>query len=592
MKKAVKQSTLLMLLNVGTILLVILMATLFACSIAANNHALQMYSDEKELTLGAQQFIDASGYLTDQARLCAATSEKRYYDNYQTEVNTTKNREAGYTRMDTVGMTDSEKALISQMSELSNTLVPLEEAAMNNALSGNTDLAIQYVFGDEYTTNLTQIQSLQSQFLEAIDTRLTNEIEQQQRNIVMIQIAMIIFVAIIIVFQIFSTFFIKKKVISPLQSVRNEMLEFAKGNLSATSAIEADSSELGMLVYSVNKMRNQLKKYISDIRESLMKIAQGNLNFEPEFEYVGDFAQIQTSMKEISDSLRDTFEEIDTAANQVAMGADQVSIGAQALSQGATEQASAIEELSATAQDISNKISINAEHTKSADEHGKSAGEQLNSSSQKMQELVVAMDVINQKSNEIQRIVKTIDDIAFQTNILALNAAVEAARAGTAGKGFAVVADEVRNLAGKSAEASKTTQELIKDSVAAVAQGCVLVEDTANALQKASEFTEEVTAAISVIATASTEQAQTILQVTQGIDQISSVVQTNSATAEEDAAASEELSGQASKLKKLIEKFKMSEYSPVYQPAAAEPSPSTSFNTVPFSQNTSAFDKY
>lgn len=592
MKKAVKQSTLLMLLNVGTILLVILMTVLFACSIAANNHALQMYDDEKNLTLAAQQFIDASDYLTNQARLCAATSEKRYYDNYQTEVNTTKNREAGYSKMDSIGITDSEKALISQMSQLSNDLVPLEEAAMNNALSGNTKLAIEYVFGDEYTTNLDQIQSLQSEFLATIQERLDNEILQQQRNISIMQVMMLVFVLITIVFQIFSTFFIKKKVISPLQSVRNEMLEFAKGNLSATSSIEADSSELGMLVYSVNKMRNQLKKYISDIHESLMKIAQGNLNFEPEFEYIGDFAQIQASMKEISDSLRDTFQEIDTAAHQVAMGSDQVSIGAQALSQGATEQASAIEELSATAQDISNKISINAEHTKSADEHGKSAGEQLNFSSQKMQELVAAMDVINQKSNEIQRIVKTIDDIAFQTNILALNAAVEAARAGTAGKGFAVVADEVRNLAGKSAEASKTTQELIKDSVAAVAQGCVLVEDTANALQKASEFTEEVTAAISVIATASAEQAQTIFQVTQGIDQISSVVQTNSATAEEDAAASEELSGQASKLKKLIEKFKISEYSPVHQPAAAQPSPNTSFNTVPFSQNTSAFDKY
>lgn len=588
MKKAVKQSTLLMSLNVGTIALVILMTILFLLSVVMNNRALEMHDEEKELTMAAQQFIDASGYLTDQARICAATSEKKYYDNYQNEVNNLKNREAGYSRMEKVGITEAEKSLIEQMSQISNDLVPLEEAAMDKAMAGDVQSAIQYVFGDEYSTNLGEIEALQEEFLETIQTRLADEIAQQQKNIFVMQIVVILLVCIIVLFQIFSTLFTKQKVIRPLHFVQDEMLEFAKGNLSAVTQREADTSELGMLIYSVNQMREQMKKYIIDIQEKLTQMAQGNLDIQSNFEYIGDFADIQKALEKIRLSLSEAFREIDTAANQVAVGADQVSSDALAMSQGATEQASAIEEISATAQDISMKISINAEHTKSADEHGKLAGEQLGSSSKKMQELVVAMELIKQKSSEIQRIVKTIDDIAFQTNILALNAAVEAARAGSAGKGFAVVADEVRNLAGKSAEASKNTQDLIKDSVAAVEKGSILVEDTASALEKATEFTNEVTAAISVIANASAEQAQTIAQVTQGLDQISTVVQTNSATAEKEAAASEELSGQASMLKALIGKFKIADQPFTYDELSIDENVAGSRNFL----KSDTFEKY
>lgn len=577
-----------MSLNVGTIVLVLLMTILFLLSVVMNNRALEMHNDEKELTMAAQQFIDASGYLTDQARMCAATAETKYYENYRNEVNNLKNREAGYSKMEEVGITEEEKSLIAEMSQISNDLVPLEQSAMVKALEGDIQSAIQYVFGDTYSTNLSKIETLQEEFLDTIQTRLANEIARQQKNIFVMQIVVIFLVCIIVLFQIFSTIFIKKKVIRPLHFVQDEVLEFAKGNLSAVTQKEGDTSELGMLIYSVNQMREQMKKYIIDIQEKLTQMAQGNLDIQSNFEYIGDFAAIQKALERIRLSLSEAFREIDTAANQVAVGADQVSSDALAMSQGATEQASAIEEISATAQDISMKISINAEHTKSADEHGKLAGEQLGSSSKKMQELVVAMDLIKQKSNEIQRIVKTIDDIAFQTNILALNAAVEAARAGSAGKGFAVVADEVRNLAGKSAEASKNTQDLIKDSVEAVEKGSILVEDTASALEKAAEFTNEVTAAISVIANASAEQAQTIVQVTQGLDQISTVVQTNSATAEKEAAASEELSGQASMLKALIAKFKIADQSFTYE------QPSMSENIVEpkdFSQG-SIFEKY
>ena len=530
-----------------------------------NNRAMEMYSNGEELTAAAQQFLDASGYLTEQARACAATGEAIYHDNYQNEVNNLQNRETGYSRMEQVGITDEEKALITEMSQISNTLVPLEESAMSSAMAGDIDSALEYVFGEDYSSDLSRIQSLQDEFVETFQARLASEIEQQRTLVSIMQIVVIIIVCLIIVFQLFSTMFTRKKVIRPLKIIQEEMLEFSKGNLSIGGKLQEDTSELGMLVSSVHQMRNHLKEFIEDIHNKLLQIAQGDLDIKMDIAYIGDLAAIETSLKKISTSLSDAFREIDLASNQVASGADQVSNGAQALSQGATEQASAVEELSATVQEISMRINQNAKDTDSANNLTMLTGTKVNESKQKMQELMTAMDEIKQTSHQIQGIIKTIDDIAFQTNILALNAAVEAARAGAAGKGFAVVADEVRSLAGKSAEASQNTQELIKNSISAVERGGALATDAAKVLDETVEAADQVVASIKRIATASAEQAQATDQIAQGLDQVSSVVQNNSATAEESAAASEELSGQASMLKTLVGRFKIANASTGYQ---------------------------
>ena len=530
-----------------------------------NNRAMEMYSNGEELTAAAQQFLDASGYLTEQARACAATGEAIYHDNYQNEVNNLQNRETGYSRMEQVGITDEEKALITEMSQISNTLVPLEESAMSSAMVGDIDSALEYVFGEDYSSDLSRIQSLQDEFVETFQARLASEIEQQRTLVSIMQIVVIIIVCLIIVFQLFSTMFTRKKVIRPLKIIQEEMLEFSKGNLSIGGKLQEDTSELGMLVSSVHQMRDHLKEFIEDIHNKLLQIAQGDLDIKMDIAYIGDLAAIETSLKKISTSLSDAFREIDLASNQVASGADQVSNGAQALSQGATEQASAVEELSATVQEISMRINQNAKDTDSANNLTMLTGTKVNESKQKMQELMTAMDEIQQTSHQIQGIIKTIDDIAFQTNILALNAAVEAARAGAAGKGFAVVADEVRSLAGKSAEASQNTQELIKNSISAVERGGALATDAAKVLDETVEAADQVVASIKRIATASAEQAQATDQIAQGLDQVSSVVQNNSATAEESAAASEELSGQASMLKTLVGRFKIANASTGYQ---------------------------
>ena len=588
MKKAVKQSTLLTGLNLGTILLVVILALSFLFSMSMDNRVMQMYEDEKELTAAAQQFLDGSGYLTDQARACAATGDRTYHDNYVNEVNNLQNREIGYSRMKQVGITAEEEALIAQMSQISNELVPLEQSAMTAAMAGNIEGGISYMFGTEYSTALGEIQSLQQELLDRIQTRVASEINGQRMAVLTMQVVVIALACVIILSQIFSTLFTRKKIIRPLKCVLAEVQEFSKGNLSSSCAMEADTSELGMLVYGVNQMRSHLKGYVSDIREKLTQMAAGNFNLSMDMEYMGDFSGIKTSIERIIAAMSGTFREIDTAASQVAAGADQVASGAQSLSQGTTEQASSVEELSATAQDISGRITQNASDTRSANELTIAAGVKLGESKQKMEELLGAMDEIKQTSRQIQGIIETIDDIAFQTNILALNAAVEAARAGTAGKGFAVVADEVRNLAGKSAEASQRTQEMIQRSISAVERGSVLAADTAAGMEATATAAEKVVASIQRIAEASTDQAQAVDQIAQGLDQIAAVVQTNSATSEQSAAASEELSSQASMLKSLVEQFRIADVSRAYRAALPQTYPDAP--PVEFSQ--SSYDKY
>lgn len=286
-------------------------------------------------------------------------------------------------------------------------------------------------------------------------------------------------------------------------------------------------------------------------------MAKGDLTVASDVEYAGDYRELKESMQYILSAFNETLGQINQVADQVSSGSGQVSSGAQMLAQGAAEQASSIEELSAAINEIAEKITVNAEYAANASRSVHDVGSEISKSNRQMQDMIAAMSQINLSSGQIRKIIKTIEDIAFQTNILALNAAVEAARAGTAGKGFSVVADEVRNLASKSADAAKNTTALIENSMRQVENGTKIANETAVSLQKVVESTTTVFETVEKISSATKQQAESIGQVTQGIEQISGVVQTNSATAEESAAESEELSGQAEFLKQLTGRFRL-----------------------------------
>lgn len=363
---------------------------------------------------------------------------------------------------------------------------------------------------------------------------------------------------VVVVIGIWFSIIIIKGIRVPITEIEKAAVQMGQGNLDVSISYES-KDEVGVLADQFRVLVRKLQAIIDDENKFLASMAAGDFTVDSicEDEYIGDFHQLLISFRAIAKRLNEAMAQISVSSDQVSNGSEQVSSGAQALSQGATEQASSIEELAATISDISKRISENAENAVHANEMVNSVGQEMNTSNAKMQEMIRAMEDISNCSNEIGKIIKTIEDIAFQTNILALNAAVEAARAGSAGKGFAVVADEVRNLASKSAEASKNTAALIENSINAVKNGTQIVDDTAKSLQEAVEGAKEVTQLVDKISEASRTQSDAVSQITLGIDQISSVIQTNSATAEQSAAASEELSSQAQLMKDLVSKFKL-----------------------------------
>ena len=345
----------------------------------------------------------------------------------------------------------------------------------------------------------------------------------------------------------------------PLKRLNVAVGKLAKGDLDVEVSTRG-RDEVSEVSTGVARIVARLKDYIlyiDEITQVLGQISRGNLIFTLQYEYAGEFAKVKDALLEIRSTLTDTLTSISRSADQVNAGADQIASGAQALAQGATEQASSVQELSSAIQSLSGQVDQEAKKAVEAGNSLQQIKDEVEKSNAQMDLMRKAMTDISVQSTSIRSIIKTINDIAFQTNILALNAAVEAARAGTAGKGFSVVADEVRALAGKSAEAAERTNKLIENSVRAVQHGEELTQNTANSLAAVAERTRQMTQTIDNVAAVYRQQADKLTELAHGVDQISNVVQTNSATAEQSAAASQELSGQADMMRQQIAQFQM-----------------------------------
>lgn len=402
---------------------------------------------------------------------------------------------------------------------------------------------------DQAVNELIQISAVAE---ESAEENYLSTVEMQKR-LIFLQLGIAGCVLLITV--VLSTY-LTRGITKPLRELEESAEKIVSGELSIDVKYKS-KDELGSLANAFRNMTDILKDVISDASRLLSEMADGNFDVRTEAEqhYVGDFQGLLLSIRKLNHGLSFTLGQINQSADQVAAGSSQVANGAQALSQGSTEQASAVEELAATITGISHQVKGTAENATRARGQSTTAGDEAEKCNEQMRDMMAAMEEITRTSNEIGKIIKTIEDISFQTNILALNAAVEASRAGVAGKGFAVVADEVRNLAGKSSEASKNTAELIESSMKAVTRGTQIANSTAESLKKVVEEVRMASAEVVKIADAAEEQADSIEQVTLGVDQISTVVQSNSDTAVQSAATSEQLSSQAEVLKGLVAQF-------------------------------------
>lgn len=349
------------------------------------------------------------------------------------------------------------------------------------------------------------------------------------------------------------------KIMDPIKAAVNIADKMRANDLSETVGIRISNDEIGQLTQTFLDVSDSLRTIISDINYQLEELGKGNFLATSDYPeiYKGDYEGIQLSMNKIRAELSLTLSEIYLTAQQVDSGAEQMSSGAQAISQGATEQASSVEELSFSLNNVAKQANDNFDNVRQAINCVEQTTDRVNDGTAHMRGMLQAMESIGQSSRQITGIINVIEDIAFQTNILALNAAVEAARAGNAGKGFAVVADEVRNLAAKSAEAAKQTTQLIIDSAERVSDGIEIASKLETILLEITKKSGEVNGLIIQIDTATTEQAETISRITEGLGQISTVVQTNATTAEESSASSEELSAQATMLREKIRRFKI-----------------------------------
>jgi methyl-accepting chemotaxis protein len=361
-----------------------------------------------------------------------------------------------------------------------------------------------------------------------------------------------------IVFALYISKLITASITKPLIEIESCAKELANGNLHTNLTVHSQD-ELGDLAHSLRKAIETLSSYIDDLSRGMGEFAKGNFDVQPESEWKGDFVNILDAFLEFEKNMADTIHGIQKVAFQVETGAEQVSATSMELAQGATDQASVMQEFTATIETVSDQVSSNAKYAKNISKQVESVGGEITATTDKMTEMVNSMNEIEKSSQQIRKIIDTINDVATQTNLLALNASIEAARAGESGRGFAVVANQVTALAAQTAAAAKESTELIENSIIEVTRGMQITEDISKQQQSVAQNTMNIVEEVNKVAETLSSQKDAFVQLNEGVNQINDVVQTNSATSQQCAANSQEMNSQADSLGKLISKFKVAE---------------------------------
>ena len=449
----------------------------------------------------------------------------------------------------------------SQIESLRTQIEPLHKelhASAGTALGlyANSRTTAQQYYQETIQNNLTTLVGLLDKVVDRGTALSTEYTATMNGTIAFMHLSTVICLVLALIGITSLVVYFLQCVVKPLVQITHRAQPLQEGRLSLDLGYRS-KNELGQLAQTLESSMGRVQEYVADIDRVMAELAQGNFDVSTSARYIGDFQPIEEALGRFTVSISDAMSSIIQAEQRVSSHAEQLSSGAQALAQGATEQASAVQELYATVDDLSKSAGRNVEAAANAQRSAKLTSEQVTLSSKQMEEMVAAMDDIAESSQQIGKIIATIENIAFQTNILARNAAVEAARAGSAGKGFAVVADEVRNLASKSDEAAKATKDLIENSVQSTERGSRIVGEVSQSLKQALDLVVQSDEAIHSITEAVHQEAESLSQVSEGIGQISSVVQTNSASSEEPAAVSSELFEQVHLLEDETKKFRL-----------------------------------
>ena len=534
---------------VGGIFLILL----FAIMIITN----RISSEQLEDTMYLNQYRLGSKALTAAVQAYSVTGDQQYYDAYMKELNEDKNRDIAWAGLEENDIKAEEWDKLNQIAGLSNGLVPLEEAAMSSVADGDTQSAIDYVFGDQYGETIQQINAITDDAITTIRTRM-----ERKKNIlafVEIVAALCFLVSFMVLVNqiLYTTKFASKELLQPIINVSDQMTQLAAGDLHSEFHMQKDDSEVGRMVEAIYYMKSSLTNIIGEITSVLDQMGQGNYQVTIRQEYVGDYQLIRDAFNRITDEMKQTVTTIQEASGEIYCGAGQLADAADNLATACTSQAG---QVSVVAEHINELNTIIASNKKDAEEAVKISNlsaSTLTAGNAKMEELKDAIQEISSCSEKISSIIGTIEDIATETNLLALNAAIEAARAGEAGKGFAVVAEQVKKLAEESSQAAGKTTQLIETTIAAVQNGTTIADEAAANMEDVVMSSTEVGERIQRIVEQFACEESSIERINDNIAEIAGIVDNNSATSEETAAISEEQKSQAEAMVELIGRFKI-----------------------------------